>query len=131
MILVMSISLVACGKSSDTSTDVDNMTYEQLLEEAKGSTVTFYGWGGDEDLNKWLDDVFAPEMKEKYDITMERVPMDIDQVLSQLTGEVQAGEEDGSIDMIWINGENFKSAKENNMLYGSIFRKTSKCRKIS
>ena len=108
MILVMSISLVACGKSSDTSSDVDNMTYEQLLEEAKGSTVTLYGWGGDEDLNKWLDDVFAPEMKKKYDITMERVPMDIDQVLSQLTGEVQAGEEDGSIDMIWINGENFK-----------------------
>ncbi len=123
MILVMSISLVACGKSSDTSSDVDNMTYEQLLEEAKGSTVTFYGWGGDEDLNKWLDDVFAPEMKEKYDITMERVPMDIDQVLSQLTGEVQAGEEDGSIDMIWINGENFKSAKENNMLYGSFLEK--------
>ena len=56
-------------------------------------------------------------MKEKYDITMERVPMDIDQILSQLSGEIQEGEE-GSIDMIWINGENFQSAKENNMLYG-------------
>ena len=129
MILVMSISLVACGKSSDTSTDVDNMTYEQLLEEAKGSTVTFYGWGGDEDLNSWLDDVFAPEMKEKYDITMERVPMDIDQVLSQLSGEIQAGKEDGSIDMIWINGENFKSAKENNMLYGSFLEKLPNTKK--
>ena len=48
---------------------------------------------------------------------MERVPMDIDQVLSQLSGEIQGGEEDGSIDMIWINGENFRSAKENNMLF--------------
>ena len=57
-------------------------------------------------------------MKEKYDITMNRVPMDIDQVLSQLAGEVQAEEEDGSIDMIWINGENFQSAKENGFLYG-------------
>ena len=123
MMLIMTLSLVACEKSSKTSANVDEMTYEQLLEEAKGSTVTFYGWGGDEDLNAWLDDVFAPEMKEKYDITMERVPMDIDQVLSQLSGEIQAGKEDGSIDMIWINGENFKSAKENNMLYGSFLEK--------
>ena len=129
MVLIMTLSLVACEKSSKASADVDEMTYEQLLEEAKGSTVTFYGWGGDEDLNAWLDDIFAPEMKEKYDITMERVPMDIDQVLSQLSGEIQAGKEDGSIDMIWINGENFKSAKENNMLYGSFLEKLPNAQK--
>lgn len=116
--------LAACGSSNtgggsgkDTA-DIENMSFDELKEEAKGSTVTFYGWGGDELLNQWLDDVFAPAMKEKYDITMERVPMDIDQILSQLSGEIQAGEEDGSIDMIWINGENFRSAKENDMLYG-------------
>ena len=66
------------------------MSFDELLERAKGSTVTFYGWGGDELLNRWLDEVFAPTMKEKYDITMERVPMDIDQILSQLSGEIQA-----------------------------------------
>ena len=102
MTVMMMLSMVACGKSNNTATNVDNMKWEEILEEAKGSTVTFYGWGGDEELNAWLDDVFAPKMKEKYDITMERVPMDIDQVLSQLSGEIQAGEEDGSIDMIWI-----------------------------
>ena len=123
---VMTMSLAACGtKGTAESTDaaeggksVEDMTYEEMLEEAKGTTVTFYGWGGDENLNEWLDNSFAPVMKEKYDITMERVPMDIEQVLSQLSGEIEGGEEDGSIDMIWINGENFQSAKENNMLYG-------------
>ncbi|MCC3869918.1 ABC transporter substrate-binding protein [Terrisporobacter mayombei] len=120
---IIMLSMVACGKSNDTATNVDNMKWEEVLEKAKGSTVTFYGWGGDEELNAWLDDVFEPKMKEKYDIKMERVPMDIDQVLSQLSGEIQAGEEDGSIDMIWINGENFKSAKENNMLYGPFLEK--------
>lgn len=103
--------------------DIQDMSFEELKDAAKGSTVTFYGWGGDELLNKWLDDVFAPVMKEKYDITMERVPMDIDQILSQLSGELQANEEEGSIDMIWINGENFQSAKENNMLYGPFVDK--------
>lgn len=120
----MTVSLVACGAfgqeetQTEDSTALEDMSFDEMVEEAKGSTVTFYGWGGDENLNEWLDNEFAPVMKEKYDITMERVPMDIEQVLSQLSGEIEGGEEDGSIDMIWINGENFQSAKENNMLYG-------------
>ena len=120
------LMLAACGggKTADAGqADPADMSFQELTEAARGTTVTFYGWGGDELLNQWLDDVFAPRMKEKYDITMERVPMDIDQVLSQLSGEIQAGEEDGSIDMIWINGENFQSAKENGMLYGPFVDK--------
>ena len=104
--------------SDKKNSKVEEMSFDDMKKEAKGSTVTFYGWGGDEVLNKWLDDVFAPDMKEKYDIKMERVPMDIDQILSQLSGEMEGNKKDGDIDMIWINGENFKSAKEKNMLYG-------------
>ena len=133
---VLTCSLTACGSGNDAqeneqtaaeqqittenavTKDIAEMTFDEMKEAAKGTTVTFYGWGGDEKLNQWLDNVFAPVMKEKYDITMERVPMDIDQILSQLSGEIQAGAKDGSIDMIWINGENFQSAKENNMLFG-------------
>lgn len=117
----MTLSLAACSSkdaSDKKSSKVEEMSFDEMKKEAKGSTVTFYGWGGDEVLNKWLDDVFAPDMKEKYDIKMERVPMDIDQILSQLSGEMEANKKDGDIDMIWINGENFKSAKEKNMLYG-------------
>lgn len=120
----MTLSLAACGSNSNKessdkkSSKVEEMSFDEMKKEAKGSTVTFYGWGGDEVLNKWLDDVFAPDMKEKYDIKMERIPMDIDQILSQLSGEMEANKKDGDIDMIWINGENFKSAKEKNMLYG-------------
>ena len=123
--LAMSVSMMACGAKSDskqentaTTKEVDSMSFDELKKEAKGSTVTFYGWGGDDKLNDWLDNSFAPIMKEKYDITMERVPMDIDQILSQLSGEISADKKDGDIDMIWINGENFKTCKENNMLYG-------------
>ncbi|MCI9421793.1 MAG: ABC transporter substrate-binding protein [Dorea sp.] len=132
MTAIMVLGLAACGNNAKNESreggekeeqDLGDMTFDELKEAAKGSTVTFYGWGGDELLNEWLDDVFAPAMKEEYDITMERIPMDIDQVLSQLSGEIQAGEKDGSIDMIWINGENFRSARENNMLYGPFVEK--------
>lgn len=127
MLTVLLFSMAACSKKENNAkekgTNIADMTFEEMVESAKGTTVTFYGWGGDEQLNQWLDNEFAPLMKEKYHITMERVPMDIDQVLSQLSGEVQAGKEKGSIDMIWINGENFQSAKENNMLYGPFVDK--------
>lgn len=102
-----------------TSEDFNpNKDFNSILEEAKGSTVSFYGWGGDEYRNKWLNQTVAPILKEKYDITLEVIGMDIDNILSKLAGEKQAGVKEGTIDMIWINGENFYSAKENNLLFG-------------
>ncbi len=139
--LAMVFALCACGQSSespsagtttpaaDTATsaaapvesnvfNLDDATWEQILEEAKGTTVTFYGWGGDELRNNWLDTIGADYMKENYDITFQNVGMGIDEILAKLSAEKEAGSTEGSIDMIWINGENFFSAKENGLLYG-------------
>jgi putative spermidine/putrescine transport system substrate-binding protein len=116
-------SLAGCAGDKDKASDGVKQfdvkaDYSEILEQAKGTTVSFYGWGGDEARNQWLDTVVAPALKDKYNITMERVPMDIDQILSKLSGEKQAGSKKGSIDMIWINGENFYSARENGLLFG-------------
>ena len=123
MLVLSMLAFTACSgnrnKASDESGKFDvNADFTVILEQTKGTTVNFYGWGGDELRNKWLDNVVAPVLKDKYDITLERVPMDIDQILAKLAGEKQAGSEEGSIDMIWINGENFYSAKENGLLFG-------------
>lgn len=116
--LLLPLALAGCGAKARQAEDVANMSYEQLVEAAKGQTVSFYGWGGDEKLNQWLDDYYGKVLQEKYDIRLKRVPMDIDNILSQLSSEKQAGKENGVIDMIWINGENFKTARENDLLYG-------------
>lgn len=112
-------------KKNTTSTDeVNNASdFNALVEKSKGSEVSFYGWGGDDRLNAWLDNYFAKRLKEKYNITLKRVPMDIDVILSQLSGEIMAGKKNGDIDMIWINGENFKTTKDNNMLFGPFSTK--------
>ncbi|WP_330586692.1 ABC transporter substrate-binding protein [Aminipila terrae] len=117
------LAFPACSGSQDKASNENkkfdvNADFNDILKQAKGTTVNFYGWGGDEQRNKWLDTVVAPALKEKYDIKLERVPMDIDQILAKLSGEKQAGSKEGSIDMIWINGENFYSAKENGLLFG-------------
>lgn len=101
-----------------SSRDLQNTSFEKIKEKASGTTVSFYGWGGDEELNKWLQDDFSTIMKDKYNITMEIVPMDIDNILSLLINEKQENIKNGSVDMIWINGENFKTAKENDLLFG-------------
>ena len=122
---VMGVTLLAGCSGTGTSGEADKAAgfdasadFEQITEQARGTKVTFYGWGGDDKRNEWLDTVVASSLKENYDITLERVPMDIDQILSKLSGEKQAGTEAGSVDVIWINGENFYSAKENGLLFG-------------
>ena len=94
------------------------MSWDEIVEQAKGSKVAFYGWGGDENRNKWLNGTVADYLKKNYDIEFEYVGMDINDILAKLTSEKEAGEENGTIDMIWINGENFYTAKENGLLYG-------------
>lgn len=120
LIFIVVFSSLGCTSKDDESGFDPNSNFETILENAKGQTVSFYGWGGNPDLNNWLDNVVAPEVKEKYDITLNRVPMDIDQILSKLAGEKQAETSKGSIDLIWINGENFYSTKENDLLFGPI-----------
>ena len=114
---VMLLGLTACS-TKEQKIDLNNASWEEIVAAAKGTTVTFYGWGGDENRNNWLNTTVAQYVKENYDITLEVVGMNIDDILAKLSGEKQAGSNKGSIDMIWINGENFYSAKDNGLLWG-------------
>ena len=118
-ILAVILLLILCACSSKTmQIDLAAASWEEIVDAAKGTTVTFYGWGGDENRNNWLNTTVADYVKEHYNITLEVVGMNIDEILAKLSGEKQAGAQKGSIDMIWINGENFYSAKDNGLLWG-------------
>lgn len=99
---------------------MDVSDWDAIVEAARGSKVAWYGWGGSAPRNELITNTLAPRLKEKYDIELELVGMDINNILTQLSGEFQAGltEDGGSIDFIWINGENFASAKANGYLWG-------------
>lgn len=122
--VVMVFALTACGESknptNENTFDINTASWEEIVEAARGTTVTFYGWGGDEDRNNWLNTTVAQYVKDKYDITLEVIGMNIDEILAKLAGEKQAQTASGSIDMIWINGENFWSCKENGLLFGAF-----------
>jgi len=117
--LLMLVSGCARGQTQsggDSALDLGN--WEEVLEAAKGTTVTFYGWGGSSATNSWLDNIVGASLLEQYDVRLSRVPMDIDDILNKLMGEKQAGVDVGDIDVVWINGENFYTAKNAGLLFG-------------
>jgi putative spermidine/putrescine transport system substrate-binding protein len=128
LLLAVALFIAACapGAPAETPTETPTpqgdatLSPEDLLESLRGTTVTFYGWGGGHHINEWLDNIVASSLYENYGIILQRVGMDIGDILSKLIGERQAGVERGDIDVVWINGENFYTALNANLLYGPI-----------
>lgn len=125
------ISLTACKTGETKKETMGSVTdFSDALKKGQGETVTFYGYGGDEKANAWFDEIIIPAMKEKYEITAKRVPMEIDQILNKLLTEKEAGSKSGEIDVIWLNGENFYTAKQAQLLYGPITKKIDNFEKL-
>ncbi len=96
------------------------LTWEEAVKAARGQTVDWYMWGGSPAVNKYVNGYLATELKKRYGITLRQVPVkDIAEVVSKLVVEKQAGKDsDGSVDLMWINGENFRTCKDQKLLYG-------------
>ena len=89
------------AKQLTVETDLADMTWDQVLEEAKGQTVTFCAWDTDVMVKQWWD-YLAEEMKEKYDITLQYVPDDAANEEKILT-DIQNGST-ATIDLFWGMG---------------------------
>ena len=91
--------------------------WASVLEKAKGQTVYFHAWGGADRINAYIDWA-GDRVKERYGVTVQHVKVsDTANVVSQIIAEKAAGKEQGgSVDLIWINGENFASLKEKGLL---------------
>jgi putative thiamine transport system substrate-binding protein len=86
--------------------------------EAKGQTVYFNAWAGSDTINAyiaWAGD----EVKKRFGVTVEHVKItDTAEVVKRVRDEVAAGKQDGSVDLVWINGENFRAMKTEKLLFG-------------
>lgn len=119
LIAAVTVLLSGCsGKEGEEKKDWLSLEFQEIEEAARGSRISFYMWGGDARINTWVDGFVADSLREKYDISLERVPMDASVFINKLLNEKTAGKQEGSIDLIWINGENFKTAKEAGLLLG-------------
>ncbi|WP_260259221.1 ABC transporter substrate-binding protein [Vibrio intestinalis] len=106
--LITSFSLFA----SDTN-------WQATQQQAKGETVYFHAWGGSQEINNYIRWA-GNQVKQQYGVTLKHVKVtDIAETTTRLIAEKAAGKNSGgSVDMVWINGENFKSMKDNDLLFG-------------
>ena len=93
--------------------------WSEVVAAAKGQTVYFNAWGGGETSNAYI--AWAAEVVQKrFGVTVKHVKIsDAAEVVKRVQTEVQAGRtEKGSVDLIWVNGENFKNLKQSGLLFG-------------
>ncbi len=120
--LALACSLAVLGASASIAQSNQSYTAEQwqaLSEKARGQTVAFNAWGGDERINAYIAWV-GQRVSQDYGIKLDHVKLsDTATAVSSVLAEKTAGkDQNGAIDMIWINGENFAAMKRNGLLFG-------------
>lgn len=123
LLVAGSLLLGGCGADEDKARPeaaAPEGSWESILEKARGSRVAWYMYGGMANANRWVDEYVAPEVLRRYGITLERVPMDAPVFVNKLLAEKAAGRAQGTMDLLWINGENFRNAREADLLYGPV-----------
>ncbi len=96
------------------------LPWEDLEQRARGTTVNFAMWAGDEDRDRYFQEKVSAELKQRFDIKLRIIPLgDTSEAVNKLLTERAGGKNTGgSIDMVWINGENFHTAKQGRILWG-------------
>ena len=85
---------------------------------ARGQTVHFNAWAGSERINAYLQWA-AGELQRDFGVKLQHVKIsDAADVVKRVRAEKQAGRKDteGTVDLIWINGENFATMKREALL---------------
>ena len=85
---------------------------------ARGQTVYFNAWAGSERINAYLQWA-AAELQRDFGVKLQHVKIsDAADVVKRVRAEKQAGRKDteGTVDLVWINGENFAVMKREALL---------------
>ena len=93
--------------------------WEAIVELARGGTVNWFMWGGADNINRYVSEYVGGILLDQYGITLNRVGLsDTVEAVNIVLGEREAGVMDaGSVDLIWINGENFRTMRQGNLVW--------------
>ena len=98
--------------------------WSAIVAKARGQTVNWNAWGGDEKTNAFIAWVGA-EVDRRYGVSVNHVKLkDTAEAVTRVVAERAAGRDSGgSVDLIWLNGPNFLALKEQRLLYGPFAAK--------
>ncbi|MDA8586671.1 ABC transporter substrate-binding protein [Rhodobacteraceae bacterium] len=120
-LLASTFAWAPIGASADTADGgaLIGKPWEEITELAKGGEVNWFLWGGSDNINQYVTEFIGGILKDQYDITLNRVGLsDTVEAVNIVLGEKESGVNDaGSVDMIWINGENFRTMKQGGLAF--------------
>jgi len=129
----ITLALGACQKSENpapakTSINDDALKsapWNDVVADAKGKEVRWFFWSGNPSINRYIDDDVIPQMKRLYDIRVKRVPVkDPALAINRLLAEKKVGKKsDGKVDMVWVNGENFRTGHSEKLFFGPFAKR--------
>ncbi|MEX2532806.1 MAG: ABC transporter substrate-binding protein [Nitriliruptoraceae bacterium] len=119
LLLLLSLLATACAAGGTPANDtsaairVDLNDWDTVVAAGQGATLDLHMWGGSTEINRFVDDVYGPRLAQQG-ITLNRVPLaDTADAVNAVLAELEAGRSsNGSIDLIWINGDNFATMRQ-------------------
>lgn len=115
--ILAAFAVFALPGSFANAADPDPKNWEVVLEEAKGQEVFWHAWGGAESINAYIAWV-GDEVEAAYGVKLTQVKItETGNVVTRILAEQEAGrDENGAVDLVWVNGENFASMKRQGLL---------------
>jgi putative thiamine transport system substrate-binding protein len=112
------LALAALFAVQAHAADPDPADWESVIREADGQTVYWNAWGGSSNINDyigWVGDM----VNERFGVTLKHVKLDdtANAVATVVAEKATGNDTGGTIDLIWINGENFASMKQQGLLF--------------
>lgn len=113
-LLLSAAAVTACGTAAPAAPPPDAADWPAVLDAARGSTLDWYMYTGDEAVNGVVEGYVAPRLAEEFGVTLNVVPVaDTADAVNKVLAERQAGRAgSGTVDAIWINGENFATGRQ-------------------
>ena len=115
--VLVTVCAIALGQAAAAA------SWDATLAEARGQTVYWHAWGGDPQINAYIEWV-GEQVEARHAIDLVHVKLsDTAEAVARVVAEKAAGRlEGGAVDLIWINGENFASMKAEDLLFGPFVR---------
>ncbi len=112
-------ALLLAGAALAAPLQAQTSAWQAIEKKARGQTVYFNAWAGSQNINAYLQWAGA-EVQKRFGVTLSHVKItDTAEVVKRVRIEKAAGKvSEGSVDLVWINGENFLSMKREKLLFG-------------
>ena len=112
-LLFAAVFAVACDAGAQV------IDWNATLAKARGQTVNWNAWAGDEKTNAFIAWV-GDEVNRRHGVKINHVKLkDTAEAVTRVVAEKAAGRNaDGTVDLMWINGPNFLAMKQQGLLFG-------------